>query len=155
MLLLPAPPAPIGRCVMPNPFASPSVDDGVVIAPNPLLDPSDRAASFDPVDSCGLSISIMPPPSPPPPPALLLCRLCRFELEIAIVRGSVAAAPGPGVALGGAAAMGTTPLPAATEPLPPWKLVGLLPAVFAPPEAGESAALTLPARVVDGGVDAD
>lgn len=119
---------------------------------NPLLDPMDRAASLEPVDSCGLSMSI------PSPPALLLCLRCRFA-EIEMVRGNEAA-PGPGVALGGAAAMGTTPLPTvapAMELALPWKLVGLLPAVFPPeaaPLAGESAAFTLPALVVAGGVEA-
>lgn len=56
--------------------------------------------------------------------------------------------------------MGTTPLPPTaptTEPVLPWKLVGLLPAVL-PPDAiqlaGDSAALTLPALVVEGGVEA-
>lgn len=70
----------------------------------------------------------------------------------------IEAAPGPGVDFGGAAAIGTTPLPPtapAAEPALPWKLVGLLPAVFPPeatPLAGDSTAFTLAARVVAGGV---
>lgn len=144
----------IGRCVMPNPLARPRLAEPDM--PNPLLDPKDRAASFEPVEFSGLSMSILPLLSPP---ALLLCLRCRLA-ETVTDRG-MEAAPGPGVDFGGAAAIGTTPLPPtapAAEPALPWKLVGLLPAVF-PPEAapltGESAAFTLAARVVAGGVVAE
>ncbi len=76
---------------------------------------------------------------------LLLWRRCRFEEEErAEVRGREAA-PGPGAFLGGAAAMGTTPLPLATAALLPWKLVGVLPAE-AEPLAGLSMSWTLLAR---------
>lgn len=142
-----------GRCVMPKLLAKPRLA-AFDIAPNPLLDPNERAASLDPVEFSGLSMSITLSP-----PALLLCLRCRFA-DIAIVRGRDAA-PGPGVDLGGAAAIGTTPFPptaAAAEPALPWKLVGLLPAVFAPeatpPLAGDSPAFTLAARLIAGGVEA-
>ena len=55
----------------------------------------------------------------------LLCRRCRLGAT-AWERVAVAAAPGPGVALGGAAAIGTTPLPPeipvvpTDEPAEPW-----------------------------------
>jgi hypothetical protein len=81
-----------------------------------MLVPRARAASFEPVDS-GLSISIDARLSPPP---LLLCLLCRFD--DAVVFLDMEEAPGPGVDLGGAAAIGTTPLPpmaAVEEPVLP------------------------------------
>lgn len=100
----------IGRWFMPNPLARLRFD-GFGIPPKPLLEPIDRAASLEPVESCGLSISI------PSPPALLLCLRCRFA-EIAMVRGREAA-PGPGVAFGGAAAIGTTPFPPTAPAMEP------------------------------------
>jgi hypothetical protein len=65
-------------------------------------------------------------------------------------------APGPGVDFGGAAAIGTTPFPPTAldeEPPPPWKLVGVLPAVL-PPEAGPLTGLSasLPLLFAAGGV---
>lgn len=122
--------------------------------PYPLLEPIERAASLDPVESSGLSISI-----PLLSAAPLLCLRCRLEDSV-MVRG-IAAAPGPGADLGGAAAIGTTPFPPTApvaDPALPWKLVGLLTAVFAPdcpPLIGDSPeAFTLPARFVAGGVAA-
>lgn len=57
----------------------------------------------------------------------LLCLRWRFGATATLERGiDDAAAPGPGVALGGAAAMGTTPLPPlipvvpTDEPADPW-----------------------------------
>lgn len=58
----------MGRCVIPNPLARPRFAE--LDIPNPLLDPKDRAASFDPVEFSGLSMSMLPLLSPP---ALLLC----------------------------------------------------------------------------------
>lgn len=130
----------IGRCVMPNPLARPRFA-GFDMARRPLLELSERAASFDPVEFSGLSMSM------PSPPALLLCLRWRLA-EIATLRGREAA-PGPGVDLGGAAAIGTTPFPPAAAVVP-WKLVGLLPAVF-PPEAAMLAGDST-AAVVAGGV---
>lgn len=87
----------------------------------------------------------------------LLCRRCRFGAT-ACEREAVAAAPGPGVAFGGAAAMGTTPLPPeipvvpTLEPAEPWYEVGVL-AVLppAPPlpvtEGGDWLSLTERARL--------
>jgi hypothetical protein len=129
---------------------------------SPFVEPSDRAASLEPVEFSGLSTSMPPPLALPLPtlsaPALLLCLRWRFD-DMVIERGSDAApAPGPGVFLGGAAAIGTTPFPPTAPPDDPaLKLVGVLPAVLppdAPPTlAGLSPSLALPARVVaDGGV---
>ena len=83
---------------------------------------------------------------------LLLWRRWRLEERVA-VRVSEEA-PGPGAFLGGAAAMAMTPLPGPDElvALPPWKLVGVLPAEREP-LAGLSLSLTLPARLgIAGGV---
>lgn len=118
----------------------------------PGVDPKDRAASLEPVELLGLSISM------PAMGSLGPLRLClRWRFEDAAADLDKAAAPGPGVALGGAAAIGTTPLPP-TAPLddavlPNW-LVGVLPAVLAPDAAllGLSPSLTLPI-VADGGVE--
>lgn len=140
-------------CVMPKPLARPRFD-GLDMAPKPLLEPTERAASLDPVEFSGLSMSIPPPLSTAP----LLCLRCRLA-ETVMVR-DMAAAPGPGADLGGAAAIGTTPLPPTApvvDPALPWKLVGLLTAVFppdCPPLIGDSTGLTLPARLVAGGVAA-
>lgn len=141
----------MGRCDMPKALARPRFA-WLDMAPNPLLDPMERAASLEPVEFSGLSMSI------PLSAAPLLCLRWRFADMVAMVLGRDAA-PGPGVDLGGAAAIGTTPLPPtpAVEPALPWKLVGLLPAVFPPeaaPLAGDSPAFTLPARAVAGGVEA-
>lgn len=141
----------MGRCVMPKPLARPRLAEFDMV-PNPLLEPSERAVSLDPVEFSGLSMSIVLSA------ALLLCLRCLLA-DTATVRGS-AEAPGPGVDFGGAAAIGTTPFPPTAPfavPAFPWKLVGLLPAVLAPdgpPLTGESLALTLPARLVAGGVEA-
>lgn len=142
----------MGRCDMPNALARPRLACPD-IPPKPLLDPRERAASLEPVEFSGLSISM------PLSFAPLLCLRWRLADMVAMDRGREAA-PGPGVDLGGAAAIGTTPFPPTAfvvEPALPWKLVGLLPAVFPPeaaPLAGDSPAFTLPARVVAGGVDA-
>lgn len=65
-----------------------------------------------------------------------------------------APAPGPGLVLGGAAAIGTTPLPPTDPEFPKW-LLGVLPAVL-PPEGGPldglSTSLLLEARLEAGGV---
>jgi hypothetical protein len=89
----------------------------------------------------------------------LLCRRCRFGATACEREAeAVAAAPGPGVAFGGAAAMGTTPLPPeipvvpTLEPAEPWYEVGVL-AVLppAPPlpvtEGGDWLSLTERARL--------
>lgn len=75
----------------------------------PGVDPRDRAASFEPVELLGLSISMLTGVSGGP---LLLCRRWRFDDTVTGL--VIAAAPGPGAVLGGAAAMGTTPLPPET-----------------------------------------
>lgn len=74
----------------------------------------DRDKSLEPAVSLGLSTSI---PKPPSAPTLLLCLRCRFEEAEAAVDREAEDAPGPGVALGGAAAIGTTPLPPTVAPL--------------------------------------
>jgi len=73
-----------------------------------------------------------------------------------------AAAPGPGVAFGGAAAIGTTPLPPlipvvpTEDPADPWYEVGVLPAVVPQlpvepeTEGGLWLSLTLLARLLVG-----
>ena len=45
---------------MPKPFARPRLLVFVDMLVKPLLDPNDRAASFDPVEFSGLSMSIPP-----------------------------------------------------------------------------------------------
>lgn len=121
--------------------------------PNPLLrlrplevgttarlpdEPKERAASLDPVEFSGLSMSIIGAVSFVA--LLLLWRRCLLD---GMVERGREAAPGPGVLLGGAAAMGTTPLPPTAPVLKP---VGVLPAVL-PPEPGLS-----PSRAAFGGV---
>lgn len=108
------------------------------------------AASLEPVELSGLSMSML----------LLLWERCccwcstttlllwrrwRFDERVAVRVSDEA--PGPGTFLGGAAAMAMTPFAAADElvVLPPWKLVGVLPA-DREPLAGLSLSLTLPAR---------
>lgn len=105
----------IGRCVMPKPLARlPRLP--VLGSPgSPVLDPSDRAASLDPVDVSGLSTSIAPDTSAVAAP--LLWRRWRFDAT-AMVRG-MGAAPGPGALFSGAAAMGTTPFPPTAAPVDP------------------------------------
>lgn len=70
---------------------------------------------------------------------VLLCLRWRFGATDTLGRWVAgAAAPGPGVALSGAAAIGITPFPPlifaapAEEPTEPWYEVGVLPAVLAP-----------------------
>ena len=94
-------------------FCNPSAEDGLGRETKPLEDPTDRGASFELVEFAGLSISIESFW-----PALLLPRLCRFDVaELLLPAREVEAAPGPGAFLGGAAAIGTTPLPP-TAPVP-------------------------------------
>ena len=91
---------------------SPKVDDGFCRETKPLEDPTDLAASFEPVEFAGLSMSIDSICAAP-----LLPRLCRFDVPELLLPGrDVEAAPGPGAFFGGAAAIGTTPLPP-TAPL--------------------------------------
>lgn len=125
------PPGPIGL-VMPNAFPRLILD---MLPPPPTSPmPTDLAASFDPVEFSGESTSMLSAVL-----ALLLCLLCLFGATEMFDRGILdAAAPGPGVALGGAAAMGTTPLPPlipvtpTEDPAEPWYDVGVLPAVLPP-----------------------
>jgi hypothetical protein len=115
------PPGPIimGLCVMPNPFASPiftPVGPPSIMPPMPdILD-----SSTPPLGVSGLSTSI---PDPSTAETDFECRRCRFGAT-ATVRGTLLAAPGPGVDLGGAAAIGTTAFPPTVPPpeLPadPW-----------------------------------
>jgi hypothetical protein len=107
------------------------------MATSPVLDADGLAtASFDPVEFSGLSMSMLlsdcacsaAAAAAAAAAALLLWRRWRLdEEERAEDRWDGGAAPGPGMFLGGAAAMGTTPLPpAAATPLeepvlpPPW-----------------------------------
>ena len=96
-----------------------------VLEPNDLVITEAAAASFDPVEFSGLSISMLLMDCSIA--ILLLWRRWRFEeeddeeddealLRAAAVRGGRDAAPGPGVFLGGAAAIGTTPFPPTTPP---------------------------------------
>jgi hypothetical protein len=102
---------PIGLVDMPNPFARPMF---VMLPPEDMFIPIDFAASLEPVEFSGESISMLSIAL-----ALLLCLRCRFGAT-ALDRGilDAAAAPGPGVAFGGAAAMGITPLPPLTPVVP-------------------------------------
>jgi hypothetical protein len=109
MLFMPMPmdPGPMGLVVIPNPLARPMF----VILPFELIMPMPIAfaASFDPVEFSGESMSMLSMVL-----TLLLCLLCLLGAATALLLGILAetdAAPGPGVALGGAAAMGTTPFP--------------------------------------------
>src|SRR6187549_2383773 len=135
----------MGRWPMLKPFVRPALLD-VDILESPLVDPMDWAASLEPVEFSGLSMSILLETSLT---AVLLSRRWRFDdREIVLGRGAEPAAPGPGVFFGGAAAIGITPLPP-TAPFedPALKLVGVLPAVFppeAPPLTGLSPSLALP-----------
>lgn len=104
-------PGPIGLVVMPKPFARPMF----VMLPEFIIPmPSDFAASFEPVEFSGESISMLSI-------ALtdLLCLRWRLGAMAIFDRGMLdAAAPGPGVGLGGAAAIGTTPFPPLTPVVP-------------------------------------
>lgn len=100
----PIAPGAIGL-VMPNPLARPMLDMLPPLPTRPI--PIDFAASFDPVEFSGESTSMLSIAL-----TLLLCRRCLLGATDILDRGMLdAAAPGPGVALGGAAAIGTTPLP--------------------------------------------
>jgi hypothetical protein len=144
---------PIGRWPRLNPFISCMlllVGMFVVCG----VEPSDLTASLESVEFAGLSISMPEIESAPPD---LLCLRWRFEDDMPVIDRGRDEAPGPGVDFGGAAAMGTTPFPPTAldvEVPPPWKLVGVLPAVL-PPEAdpltGLSPSLVLP-LVAAGGV---
>lgn len=136
----------IAGCVdMPKPLLSlPKAEPAPLMLPRPeMLDPSGLAASFEPVEAAGLSMS-MPEkslllPLPGPAALLLLLLLAAAEalvllplpllLAVALLDAALllwrrclleaiamplAAAPGPGAFFGGAAAIGTTPLPPAT-----------------------------------------
>lgn len=81
------------------------------------------APSCRPIESPGPSRSI----ADDEVPSLLLCLRCLLE-DAVVGRDMDDEAPGPGVVLGGAAAMGTTPLPP-TMVAPPYWLPGVLPAV--------------------------
>lgn len=73
---------------------------------SPVAELIEGAASLDPVEFSGLSTSI-----DSEGPELLLLRLCLFDGAEGFTLRGKEAAPGPGAFLGGAAAMGTTPLP--------------------------------------------
>lgn len=99
---------PIGRWVMPKALANPKLAE-LWACVKPGVD--FIVPSLDPVELSGLSTSISPERSIS---VLLLCRLWRLELtDIDRERED---APGPGVDLGGAAAIGTTPLPPTAPP---------------------------------------
>jgi hypothetical protein len=149
------PPGPIGLDVMPNPFASPMV---VMLPPEGMFIPIDFAASLDPVEFSGESTSMLSIAL-----TLLLCLRCRLGATAMFDRGMLdAAAPGPGVAFGGAAAIGTTPFPPlipvvpTEDPAEPWYEVGVLPAVLPPfpadpeTEGGLWDSFTLRARMLVG-----
>lgn len=112
---------------------------------SPAEEPKGRGPSIELVES-GLSISIDTGTSPP---MLLLWRRCRFEEAVAGRCIDIDEAPGPGLVFGGAAAMGTTPLPPTAPeegPGPTKWLFGVLPAVLAPdvvPLTGLSISLLL------------
>ena len=111
---IPIPPGPIGLVVIPNPLASPMFV--MLPPPVPIMPmPNGFAASFEPVEFSGESMSMVSIAL-----TLLLCRLCRFGATATFARGALdAAAPGPGVAFRGAAAIGTTPLPPLIVVVPP------------------------------------
>lgn len=118
-----------------------------VLLPLPMmLIPTDFAASLDPVEFSGESISMLSAALAP-----LLCLLCLLGAAAELVRGMLdAAAPGPGVSFGGAAAIGTTPFPPLTPLVPteeppaePWYEVGVLPAVPVEPDIEGGVALSL------------
>lgn len=100
----------IGRCwaMVKLPGIMPPIDG--------MLVPRTRAASFEPVELVGLSMSMLAWLSAP----ALLCLRCRLE-DVVLLR-EPEEAPGPGTVFRGAAAIGTTPLPpimAADEPVLP------------------------------------
>lgn len=98
-------PGPIGLVDMPNPLTSPMLDMLPPDGTSPI--PIDFAASLDPVEFSGESISMLSTAL-----TLLLCLRCLLGATATFERGMLeAVAPGPGAALGGAAAIGTTPLP--------------------------------------------
>lgn len=108
-----------GRWDMLKPPTDPRL---LVLVPAKLwLEVSDRAASLEPVESPGLSMSIAAAAAAiaawSRPPAPLLWR--RWRLEPVAAERDTEAAPGPGALLGGAAAMGTTPLPPTTPLVDP------------------------------------
>ena len=78
--------------------------------------PIDLDISLGGEDSLGLSISM---PEAPSAPTLLLCLRCLLDETDACPDREADEAPGPGVALGGAAAMGITPFPPAAAALAP------------------------------------
>ena len=145
---------PIGRWLMLKPFISCMLLPLVGIFDVCGVDPSDLAASLEPVEFAGLSMSIPEMDSAPPD---LLCLLWRLEDDMPVMDRGRDEAPGPGVDFGGAAAIGTTPFtPTALdeEPAPPWKLVGVLPAVL-PPDPGPLTGLSpslVPPLFAAGGV---
>lgn len=98
----------IGRCVMPNPLVKATLPGLGIPAMKPLAELTDRAASLEPVEFAGLSTSMPPARSDP---ALLLLRRWRLEEPAVPTLRVNEAAPGPGVFLGGAAAIGMTPFP--------------------------------------------
>lgn len=104
----------MGRCVMPNPLVKATLPGLGIPLMKPLAELTDRAASLEPVEFAGLSMSM--PPADSLVPALLLLRRCLFEEPVVPTLRVIDAAPGPGVFLGGAAAIGITPLPP-TAPL--------------------------------------
>lgn len=104
----------IGRCVIPNPLVRATLPGLGIPLMKPLAELTDRAASLEPVELAGLSMSI--PPADSLVPALLLLRRCRLEDPDVPTLRVTAAAPGPGVFFGGAAAIGITPFPP-TAPL--------------------------------------
>lgn len=128
--------------------------DIIVLEMEPMADAwlRDRAASFGLAISPGASRSM---PLEVSEPTLLLCRRWRFD-DAAADRDADDA-PGPGVAFGGAAAMGTapfTPVVPTEEPMFPKWLVGVLPAVLCPdatpPLPGLSTSFALTVRLAGG-----
>jgi hypothetical protein len=117
---IPMDPGPIGLVVIPNPFARPILVKLLVELIIPI--PIDFAASFDPVEFSGESRSMLSIAL-----TLLLCLLCLLGATATFPLGRLdAAAPGPGVAFGGAAAIGITPFPPlipvvpTEDPADPW-----------------------------------
>lgn len=104
-------PGPRGLVVIPNPLAKPMFDMLPLLDITPI--PLDRAASLDSVEFVGESISMLSIAL-----TLLLCLRCLFGPAVPVRGKLAAAAPGPGVSLSGAAAIGTTPLPPLTAAFP-------------------------------------
>lgn len=97
---------------IPKPLDIPRFDRDPAPPIKPM--PIDLAASFVPVELLVESISILSIAL-----TLLLCRLCLLGAVVPFDLGRLeAAAPGPGVSLGGAAAIGTTPLPPLNPAVP-------------------------------------